>query len=123
MKRWLMAGILTIVLSIAGIGKPQELSTFPKLDETKAVGVGILSCPNAQILITQYDYENNITFVSYESDKGLLFAISKWVNEEYVGVYILRSKKFVAFYKASEDAKTPKACAALTDATQDSKTL
>ncbi len=109
-----LLSIISIVLLLCfSVVEAQIPSSFPRLDETKAVGVDMLQCPSGNLLaITSYIYDNETKFLAYESEDGL-FAIGKFVKQEFIGVYILLPTKQVVFYSAKETANTPKVCATL----------
>lgn len=101
------------MLSFVGIGDTQTKSQFPRLDSNKAVSVTSIECPTGSIILTRYDYEQNISFVSYEDERGLLFAVAKFESGKYAGVLILRQDKSVVFYEADKIKQTPKVCESL----------
>jgi hypothetical protein len=114
MKKWLIATILAFVLSLSGIGESQVKSQFPKLDKLDAVTIDLRNCtPNQLFSITLYHFDDSnghTDFYVYESG-STLFAIAKFLDEKFIGVYVLLSNKSVMFYKDSDPR--PSVCKAL----------
>jgi hypothetical protein len=100
-------------LAFSGIVVSQTKSEFPKLEPEKAVGVNFFMCQSGPIALTEFEYENDVSYIAYTNKSGLLFAVGKFVKGEYAGVFILLPDKSVIFYEAKDVKKTPKVCETL----------
>jgi hypothetical protein len=105
MKRFLLVVFLALILSFDGFA--QTPSVFPKLDPAKATGVNIAICESGLVSITSYSIDD-VTVFAFENDNGVLFGISQFIKNKFVGVFVLQPDKSVVFY--TENEKYPKPC-------------
>lgn len=117
MKRWLLAIILALALSIDGIGESQTKSKFPKIDKDTAVNVEFDACPNGTLFtVTGYGKANDISFYVYEVD-DTIFAVIEFEpsSNKAIAIYILNTNKNVFKFTLETINKAGGPCATIAD--------